>query len=136
MANILVKKVEKPIQEGEVIFAEDETGDTMYIIRVGRVEIRKRAAGKQIVLAVLKEGDFFGEMSLFGDSRRSATAVALENGILICIGKKMLDQQLSRVPEWFLVMFKALTRRLRKTDALLQQQLENTNDDIDVFKTP
>ena len=66
MAHVLVKKIKKNMKAGETVFREGEKGDTMYIIRSGRVKIIKKAGGKDIALAALKTGDFFGEMCLFG----------------------------------------------------------------------
>ena len=129
MADILVKQVEIKMKSGDVIFKEGDTGDKMFIIRSGIVEISKIIMHERLVLDILHNGEFFGEMSLFGSSQRTATAIAKEDCTLIVITKNMLNTQLNRVPEWFLIMFKALIERLRKTDTLLKERIEEKKID-------
>lgn len=62
---------------GDIIFYESEPGNSLYVIIEGEVEIlRKDVEGKLKCIAVLKAGDFFGEMSLIDKELRSATARA------------------------------------------------------------
>lgn len=67
----------KEYKDGDIIFYEAEPGNSLYVIIEGEVEIlRKDAEGKLKSIAVLKAGDFFGEMSLIDKELRSATARA------------------------------------------------------------
>ena len=125
MAHMLVKKTKITMKAGDVIFKEHEKGDRMFIIQSGEVEITKKVGGTERSLALFHKGDFFGEMALFGDSIRSATATATQDGSLIVISKGMLDGQMRKVPEWFLVMFKALIARLKNTGQLLKDEIES-----------
>ena len=113
------------MKTGDVIFKEHEKGDKMFIIQSGQVEITKKIGEKKRTLALFTKGDFFGEMALFGDSIRSATATATQDCSLIVITKGMLDGQMRKVPEWFLVMFKALIARLKNTGQLLKEEIES-----------
>lgn len=61
-------------KEGEIIFSENEPGVGMYIIESGKVHISLGKENK--LLAVLSDGDFFGEMALLLESPRTATAIA------------------------------------------------------------
>src|SRR5579862_4009976 len=71
-------------QPEETIFAENEPGAGVYVIRSGRVDILlKHENQSSTLLAELESGDFFGEMALLGDSARSATAIAREQSDLI-----------------------------------------------------
>src|SRR5262249_52142662 len=70
---------EKEFAHGQSIFGEGDPGDSMYFIVRGRIRIQKRAQGSGApdkTLAVLEAGDFFGEMSLFEQKPRSASALA------------------------------------------------------------
>jgi CRP/FNR family transcriptional regulator, cyclic AMP receptor protein len=67
---------EKVCPDGAKIFSERETGDLMYIIKTGVVRIKKMKAGQEVELAVLGPGDFFGEVAIFRDVLRTATALA------------------------------------------------------------
>lgn len=70
---------EETYTEGQHIVHEGDSADAVYILRSGEVEIRKvinREAGKYKMLAILDEGDIFGEMAVFGEEFRSADVVA------------------------------------------------------------
>ena len=86
------------------------------LIKSGKVQISKRISDKDVELDIFEAKDFFGEMCLFSDKHRRATAIALEDSELIVITKNMLDSQLKYVPPWFLTMFKSLIKRLEKTN--------------------
>ena len=55
-------------------------------------------------------------MALFTNRTRVASAVAMEESTLIIITNSMLNTQLGNVPEWFVIMFKALIQRLEKAN--------------------
>lgn len=61
---------------GAVIVRQGEIGDALYVIESGSVEIRRQVRVDEHVLAVLRAGDYFGEMAILNQRGRSATAVA------------------------------------------------------------
>ncbi len=70
---------ERQVGDGQAVFAEGDPGDSMYFLLDGRVRIEKRtdaAGASRKTLTVLEAGDYFGEMSLFDQKPRSASAVA------------------------------------------------------------
>ena len=67
----------KVYESGEVIARQGETGDRMYVIQSGQVEVTATAAEGEVRLSVLEVGDVFGEMALFTRTPRSATVRAL-----------------------------------------------------------
>jgi CRP/FNR family cyclic AMP-dependent transcriptional regulator len=73
--------VVKRFKDGKVIFRENRPGKFMYIIDSGKVKLTRTSMreGRNVetTLAVLKKGDFFGEMALFDYGPRSATATAV-----------------------------------------------------------
>lgn len=76
---------EEKFLKGDCIVREDDYSNTMYIIRSGEVEVRKvidRKCDRYKTLAVLEEGDIFGEMAVFGGELRSADVIAREDSIL------------------------------------------------------
>jgi CRP/FNR family cyclic AMP-dependent transcriptional regulator len=80
--------------DGRAVFAEGDPGDSMYFILKGCVRIEKRAQAKGAVhktLAVLECGDYFGEMALFEQRPRSASAVAVTAATLLRLSKAGFD---------------------------------------------
>ena len=61
----------------EIIFQQGDPGSGLFLILRGRVEIYIEPGGKRVSLAILKSGEFMGEMSLFGDGKQTRTASAL-----------------------------------------------------------
>lgn len=91
----------------EVIFEEGETGDAVYLIISGKVEIRGAVRSENPrILAILGEGEVIGEMALFGDCPHIASAIALEKTTVTAVSS-----------EEFL-------RRVEKMDPLLKGVVE------------
>lgn len=68
---------ERTVREGETIFEEKDGGDALYIVASGVIDIEKRGGGSRSArLARLRDGELIGELSLFDDGPRSATARA------------------------------------------------------------
>jgi CRP-like cAMP-binding protein len=85
----------KEYAEGQTVFAEGDPGDSMYFIVRGRIRIEKsvQATGAlRKVLAVLEEGDYFGEMALLDQKPRSAAAVAAGNARVLRLSKAAFDR--------------------------------------------
>lgn len=64
---------------GNAIVRQGETGDRMYLVKSGRVGVTVEREGREVPLAVLKRGDYFGEMALLHDTERTATCRCLED---------------------------------------------------------
>jgi hypothetical protein len=116
------------ISADEIIFREGDLGTEMYIIQEGKVEILKQFRGENQQLAVLGQGDFFGEMSILEDQPRAATARALTDVGLLQINGTTFDQMLRKNPEVAVRMMRKLSRRLRDTDKLLRHTLGAADD--------
>lgn len=111
----MVEGMEKKLEQGEVLFDEGDKGEVMYLIREGKIKITKGSAGDEKVLAVLKEGDFFGEMAIIDGSPRSAGAVAASPASLLVIDKETFKSKIKENPLIEYVL-ETLSRRLRTTD--------------------
>lgn len=106
---------------GDVVFAEGTAGDKMYLILSGAVRISRQVPGMgEEALAVLRAGDYFGEMSLVDDSPRSADARAHEATELLVLKKEDLDDLLfvdrDLAYELLWNFVRTLTSRLRDTN--------------------
>ena len=111
----MVEGMEKKLADGEVLFREGERGDVMYLIREGKIKITKGGDDDEKVLAVLKEGDFFGEMAIIDGSPRSASAIAATPASLLVIDKETFRSKIRENPLIEYVL-ETLTKRLRTTD--------------------
>ncbi len=111
----MVEGMEKKLSPGEVLFNEGDRGDVMYLIKEGQIKITKGKGPDERVLAVLKEGDFFGEMAIIDGSPRSATATAIEPASLLVIDKETFKAKIKENPLIEYVL-ETLTKRLRNAD--------------------
>lgn len=105
-----------------MIFSECQSGNEMYIIQDGQVKISKVVDGKEVILAVLKKGDFFGEMALLENKPRSASAIALENCRLMAVNRQNFDQMVSTQPQ----LIARLTTTLADRLWAMTRQMANT----------
>jgi hypothetical protein len=103
------------LQPGEFIFREGDPGSIMFIIEDGNVELLKGSGGQEHQLAVLEQGDFFGEMAILEDQPRSASARAVTECQLLKIDKSTFNEMLRQNPEIAVRMLRKLSRRLRNT---------------------
>ena len=103
------------------LFRAGDEGDAMYLIERGRVRICVQATdGREMTLAELGRGDFFGEMALLDGQRRSADAVVAEDARLAVLSREHFLSFVRSSPDVALEMLTALANRLRHTDELLR----------------
>ncbi|BDA79800.1 cAMP-binding protein [Leptospira kobayashii] len=109
---------------GETIFFQGQAGTGVYLILSGKVEISSQREGITLKLAELEKGAFFGELALFQDIPRSATAVAVVDSILLGFFQpelKTLLETKPRVGNDLLLSFAGIIAdRLRKTNDTLE----------------
>jgi CRP-like cAMP-binding protein len=101
----------------------------MYVIHSGKVELTTRKMGKEVTLATLGSGEFFGEMALVDSSPRTATAIAAEdNTRLVTLDQDKFLYLVGQQPAFALTIMHELCRRIRERwilyDTLLQEQAE------------
>ncbi len=105
---------------GTVLFREGDRGQTMYVIRSGRVNISKRIGDSEITLAVLGAGEFFGEMALLEGLPRSAGATVVEEALLIEVEQGAFATVVRRNSEIAVRLMRRLSSRLREADRQIQ----------------
>jgi CRP/FNR family cyclic AMP-dependent transcriptional regulator len=115
------------------LFQAGDEGDAMYLIESGRVRISVTDDDKrQIVLAELARGDFFGEMAIIDGKQRSADATVIEPAKLAVLSRESFLKFIRNNPIVALEMLSATFSRLRHTDKMLQQRVSrNVNEEQD-----
>jgi len=115
--------------KGSMIFAEGDLGLAMYVIETGEVEIRKKLAGEDRVLATLSKGDFFGEMCMLEEEApRSAAAYAINDVAAVMIDQSAFTFILKHNPEIAIRMMRKLVMRLHHTTNLLEEAVGHKVD--------
>jgi CRP-like cAMP-binding protein len=115
-------------QNGERIIEAGKIETRMYIILEGEVQISLSDKIDKITVATLKKGDFFGEISLFNNIPRSATATATGNVKLAFIDNaEQLREFLIKNPVFAAKMVHTLAKRLAKTDEILVGKISELN---------
>jgi len=100
-----------------LILIEEEVGSSMFVILDGRVKISRISDdGREVILSILSEGDFFGEMSLLDGQTRSANVTAIDNSELLVIRREEFLQMLHDYPQIAINLLKELAQRIRKGD--------------------
>jgi len=117
----------KLYQDGETIVREGEVGNCMYVIQQGKVEVVQDADGSDVILAVLSEGDFFGEMSIFERQVRSATVRAHGEARVLTIDKRTLLRRFQKDPSLAFRMLETMSHRIRDLNAELMQLKRDRN---------
>jgi len=108
----------KDFPDGEVIFREGDPGDCMYIIQKGKVKITKGTPEGDLHITTLREGEIFGEMSLFDGLPRSATATSLGASRILTLNRKMFFTNISRDPTIAFKILQAMSDRVRRLIAV------------------
>jgi CRP-like cAMP-binding protein len=105
-----------------MIFSECMPGSELYIIQKGSVKITKLVGDSEVLLAVLKPGDIFGEMSILENKPRSANAIANDDAYLLAVNKANFEGMVKTQPQIVTRLTTLLSERLW----FIYKQLANT----------
>ncbi len=116
------------------LFLQGETGDALYVILAGQVEIIQTLDGAPVRLATFHAGEYFGEMALLDDEPRSASARTLQDSVLLQVRKQDLLELVREHPSLFTDAARVLSARLREMNSRRladltreKQELESSN---------
>lgn len=109
------------IAAGHLIFQEGDPGDFTIRIKSGRVEISKDDQGSKKVLAELGPGDVIGELSVFSNIPRTATATTMEDTVVYLMRSAEVNAEMEKLSPWVSQMINALSSRF---DVLNQKVME------------
>ena len=126
LAEVAHVAVPRSWEQGEVIFREGDDGDTCYVLKSGAVILtREHQDGRMVALAEVRAGGMFGEMAMFRDEARSATAECLEDTSAVALLARDVQRLIRQNPDIALKLLHALADRVgRTTERLLQQSFQ------------
>ena len=117
LGTIIDLTVRRSFPKNTLIVLEETHAETLYIIENGSVKItRLNEEGREVILAMLGESEFFGEMALLDGQGRSANVMALEDTVLFTLSRRDFLDVLHRFPSISIQLLKEMTGRLRKSD--------------------
>ncbi|HSJ73968.1 MAG TPA: Crp/Fnr family transcriptional regulator [Miltoncostaeaceae bacterium] len=127
LADVLAATRPRRFARGEVLFHSGDPGDTLHLVRRGRVMVyRTIGTGQRAVVGFLAAGDVVGEVALFSEGvigRRSATVEALEPTETLVLGRERFEELRTRHPALADVFLRLLSKRVRALDELLTEAL-------------
>ncbi len=119
-------------RKDQVILIEEEAGQTLFILMSGQVKIsRISEEGREVILAVMTEGDFFGELSLLDGQSRSANVTVLNDAEMLLINRDDFLNLLTEFPQIAIQLLRELAGRIRKSDSQIKSlSLKNANGKV------
>jgi CRP-like cAMP-binding protein len=108
---------ERTYPKGSVILFEDDPGDSLFIVKGGRVKVVLVGEdGREVILSILGPGDHFGELSLIDGQPRSAHVIAVDDSQLLILRREDVRRRVEESPALAWALLLALSRRLRRAD--------------------
>src|ERR671933_565708 len=114
--------VEHEYPADRAVLMEDAWGNAVYFVVSGWVKVRRLYGDNALTLAILGQGDFFGEMAILDESPRSTDVIALSEVQLLSVSAQRFIQTLFKDPQLHHRMLQLMVRRLRLTNVRLQQR--------------
>ena len=111
------KMISRTFDSGSYIFLEDSDGEQCFFVVEGSVKVTRLSKdGKEVILAMMGIGDFFGEMSLLDGRSRSANIISLEKTEVLTLNREDFLEVLQNYPNIAIQLIKEMALRLRKSD--------------------
>ena len=115
---------------GSMVFSQGDDGDSMYIVESGDINIHLPGdASRRISLKDIARGEYFGELALFDEKPRSASALATTDTVLLELQRRTLEGYLESRPKVALAILRTLSERLRETNTMLSARAAKNVDE-------
>ncbi|MFH1809802.1 MAG: Crp/Fnr family transcriptional regulator [Pseudomonadota bacterium] len=109
--------VERTFRRDVVVVRADDPGDSMFFIAGGQAKVVLTAGGgREVILATLGAGDFFGEMSILDGRPRSATVLSITESRMLVLTREAMIDLIRNTPEIALALLAEMSARLRRAD--------------------
>ena len=111
------KMIARHYESGKFIFLEDSEGEQCFFVIKGSVKVTRLSKdGREVILAMLNEGEFFGELALLDGESSSANVIALEETEVLTLNREDFLVVLHDYPQIAIQLLKEMADRLRKSD--------------------
>ena len=112
--DLAIRMRPKHFARNEVVFHKDDPATHLFLIATGTVKISvEEESGQEVVIALVRGGDVFGDLALFDESQRSATVTALTETIAFTLASRDFMDVLQRNPAAMRQLLALLARRIR-----------------------
>ena len=109
----------KVYQDGELVIRQGETGNCMYVIQAGEVEIFREEDGRNVRLRIAGPNEFFGEMALVENDVRSASVRSIGESRILHVDKRTFMRRVHEDPSLGYRIMESLSHELRRLAAEL-----------------
>lgn len=112
----------KRFQDGEFIFLEGDRASEVRLLATGRVKVvRETEEGREVILRMIQPGEIFGAAGMWGEPEYPASAMALEDALILQLPAPDLTALVTRSPEFAQAVIRELGTRLRETEARIRE---------------
>lgn len=119
----------KEYAKGDIVFSEGNVANTLYFINEGKIKLYKYTKdGKEQILHVLSEGDFFGELELIKPSKYTFNSKAIIDSKICTLTKDEMREIMMKNPEIGIKVLETVGERLAKVESLAQNLATNDVD--------
>lgn len=133
------KDITKEFKKGDIIIKEGDPGREMYIVKSGSLDVVKSDGDREIILATLSRGDFFGEMAILENIYRTATVKAIETSRLIVLTTGNFMIKLKKDPTFAFQIMQKMSKRIRLLNEKILKETDitkrsNSGINLDITK--
>lgn len=104
----------KTYSAGQLVVKQGDAGECMFAIQSGQVEVVKEDNGGEVRVAILEQGDIFGEMAIFEREVRSATVRAVGEARVLTVDKKTFLRRVQEDPSIAFNLVRMMSGRIRR----------------------
>lgn len=124
------------VTAGTDLFREGDAGDGMYLVQSGSIELWRARDGERIALAVVGEGNIFGEMALIDGSARTANATAVDDAVVVFVPQAAFALKLALSDPFVKDVMELLVRNVRRVNALAEEARAAARDQNPLTRLP
>lgn len=112
LRSLLAAASTERLPKGADAVRQGETGDLLFVVREGQLEVVRQGTAGARKLATLRPGDWFGELALLGDGTRTATVTALQDAVVVKLPRQAVEQAVLRDVQAAMHLLEAASDRM------------------------